>query len=104
MKCKHIHAIKLNLYLMDSKETYETYELIQESSRCAFCGSMRLVKCGLRYNKGGKKQTYKCKACGRRFSIDDGFSKMKNKPETITHALDLYFKGLSLEQLKAADN
>ena len=99
VECKHIHAVKMNVSLMDSKEIYETYELIQESSRCPFCSSYEIVKNGVRYNKSGKKQTYKCKDCRRRFSLDEGFSKMKNTPEIITLALDLYMKGLSLRKV-----
>jgi transposase-like protein len=99
VECKHIHAIQLNMSLMDSKEIYETYELMQESSRCPFCGSYEIVKNGTRYNRNGKNQTYKCKECRKRFSIDEGFSKMKNTPEIITLALDLYMKGLSLRKV-----
>ena len=99
VECKHIHAVKMNMSLMDSKEIYEAYELIQESSRCPFCGSYEIVKNGVRYNRSGKKQTYKCKDCERRFSVDEGFSKMKNTPEIITLTLDLYMKGLSLRKV-----
>ena len=97
--CKHIHAVMLQRGLMDSKEIYEIYELIQENSRCPYCGSYEIIKYGYRYNRTGRKQIYKCKDCGKRFSFDDGFSKMKNKPEIITLALDLYFKGLSLRKV-----
>ena len=99
VECKHIHAVKMNLSLMDSKEIYETYELIQARSRCPSCGSYEVVKCGFRYNKTGKVQRCKCKDCGKRFVFNDGFSKMKNKPEIITLALDLYMKGLSLRKV-----
>lgn len=99
VECKHITAVKLKLSLMDSKEVCETYEIIQERSRCPSCGSYEIVKNGVRYNKSGKVQTYKCKGCGKRFSFDEGFAKMKNKPEIITLALDLYMKGLSLRKV-----
>jgi transposase-like protein len=99
VECKHIHAVKLKLSLMDSKEIYESYELIQERSRCPSCGSYEVVRNGFRYNKSGKVQTYKCKRCGRRFCFDEGFAKMKSKPEIITLALDLYMKGLSLRKV-----
>ncbi len=99
MDCKHIHAVKLSLTLMDSKEIYETYDLMNESSRCPSCNSYNIVKNGVRYNKRGKNQTFKCKECGKRFSIDEGFSNMKHTPEIITLALDLYMKGLSLRKV-----
>ena len=84
---------------MDSKELYEIYELIQERSRCPSCGSYEVVKCGFRYSKTGRVQRCRCKNCGKRFVFDDGFLKMKNTPEIITLALDLYMKGLSLRKV-----
>ncbi len=99
VECKHIHSVKMNVTLIDSKEIYESYELIQESSRCLCCGSYEIVRNGVRYNKNGKNQTYKCKKCGKRFCVDEGFSKMKNTSEIITLALDLYMKGLSLRKV-----
>ena len=66
-----------------------------------FCkGVDCVVRNGWRYNKTGKKQRWKCIKCNKRFTEDDGFWKMKNAPETITEALDLYEVGHSLEQAK----
>jgi len=38
---------------------------------------------------------YWCKSCRHRFTPDDGFKGMRNKPKVIMAALDLYHKGLS---------
>lgn len=57
------------------------------------------VKCGLRKNKSGWVQKYKCTATGKYFTIRDGFEKMKTKPEIIVDALDLRAKGLSLHKI-----
>ena len=58
------------------------------------------MKVGYRKNKHGKVQRYKCKSCGRKFSIsEDGFRKMEYRPEIVTLALDLYFKGVSLRKI-----
>lgn len=52
---------------------------------------------GWRFNKGGfAKQIWKCNSCNRRFTLNDGFWKMKHSPETIAEAIDLYEVGHSL--------
>ena len=63
-----------------------------------FCeGVDCVIRKGYRYNKSGKKQRWNCNKCNRKFTQDDGFWKMKNSPETVTEALDLYERGFSLE-------
>lgn len=59
-----------------------------------------VIRKGYRYNKSGKKQIWKCTKCNIRFTPDYGFWKMKNTPETITEALDLYEVGHSLKEAK----
>jgi len=99
VECKHIHAVKLSLSLENSKEIYEAYKQMDESSKCRYCGSYEIIRFGSRFNKTGRRQIFKCKGCGRRFTIEDGFSRMKADPKTITSALDLYFKGVSLRKV-----
>lgn len=66
-----------------------------------FCeGGGYVARNGLRYNKSGVKQRWKCAKCNRRFTEDNGFWKMKNTPETITEAIDLYEAGHSFGQAK----
>jgi transposase-like protein len=60
-----------------------------------------IIRKGYRYNKSGKKQLWKCTLCNKKFTPDDGFWKMKNTPETITEALDLYEVGHSLKETKS---
>lgn len=56
--------------------------------RCIFCkSSADIVRAGFRYNQTGKKQKYKCNLCKRFFVPNDGFWKMKHKPEIIAEAL-----------------
>lgn len=56
-----------------------------------FCkGVEYVIRKGYRYNKSRRKQIWKCTKCKRKFTEDDGFRKMKNTPETITEAIDLY--------------
>jgi len=69
--------------------------------KCSFCNSAKRVwRKGLRYNKSGDKQMWWCNSCKRRFTPDDGFWKMKNKPEIITEACSSYKRGMSLKNVK----
>ncbi len=97
--CKHIHAVRMGLAMGDSLEIFETYKQMQESSKCRYCGSENIEKYGVRDTTRDKKQIQKCKDCGRKFTADNGFGKMKAEPEVITVALDLYFKGISLRKV-----
>src|SRR4030067_2862490 len=66
-----------------------------------FCkGVGSVIRKGYRYNKSRRKQVWKCTICNRKFTPDDGFWKMKNSPETIVEAIDLYEVGHSLEETK----
>jgi len=57
------------------------------------------VKRGFRNTGRGKVQRFYCKSCKRFFIVDEGFEKMKAAPETVTVALDLYFKGMSMRAI-----
>jgi len=70
------------------------------SSECRFCGSKNVIGRGRRKNKNGWVQRFGCKDCGRRFTLyDKRLMKMEYKPEIVTLALDLYFKGLSYRDI-----
>jgi putative transposase len=102
--CKHIHAceqIRLNEQAVSpSEEEGETVCEIDDSVLvCKFCGSQNTVKRGYRKTERGKVQRFFCKECKRFFIVDEGFEKMKATPETVTVALDLYFKGISMRAI-----
>jgi transposase-like protein len=63
-------------------------------------GVASVIRKGYRYNKVGKKQLWKCAKCNKKFTPDNGFWKMKNTPETVAEALDLYEVGHSLTATK----
>lgn len=63
---------------------------------CDKCKSTDVAKQGFRYNKTCKKQKYYCNNCKSWFVIDDGFKKMRHKPEDIARAVHLYNDGMSL--------
>ena len=52
-------------------------------------------KAGIRKNKSGGVQLFKCKDCNSKFSINLGFEKMRATPDQITMAMNLYFNGES---------
>ena len=100
VKCKHIYAVEFSLTLRAKILEEGTFVPECLAPICRFCGSDEVVKVGYRKNKHGKVQRYKCKNCGRKFSIsEDGFRKMEYRPEIVTLALDLYFKGVSLRKI-----
>ena len=62
---------------------------------CPKCKSKEIKKDGKRKTENrGKVQRYKCKCCSNIF-ITDPFARMRNTPQKITCALDLFFRGLS---------
>jgi len=65
---------------------------------CENCQSANLAKQGFRYNQTGKKQKYYCNNCKRWFVIDDGFKKMRHKPDDITRAVHQHIDGMSLSK------
>ena len=67
---------------------------------CEFCKSKNIVRAGFRYNTSGKKQRHKCNKCDGLFVVDDGFKKMKHKPEIIAEACSCYKRGMSLKDAK----
>jgi len=67
---------------------------------CPKCSSVNYAKKGFRHNTYGRKQKYRCKDCKAWFVRDDGFKRMRHKPEDITRAVHLHIDGLSLSKAK----
>jgi len=63
---------------------------------CIFCKSTKIAKDGVRHNKHGDIQKFNRKDCGRYFTINLGFERMKHNPQGITTVMQLYFSGESL--------
>ena len=59
-----------------------------------------IVKDAVTPQQNGDIQRYKCKACGKRFSVNVGFENMKASPQIITSAMQLYFTGESLRNIQ----
>lgn len=96
--CKHIYAVQFSLKLKTDIEVHSTEQQIQRVNpviSCPYCKSENVISRGKRKNQRGEVQVYGCKDCQRRFTKEIGFNRMKHTPESITLALDLYFKGMS---------
>jgi transposase-like protein len=62
---------------------------------CPKCKSIEVIRWGKRNTENrGKIQRFRCKSCSETF-IHDPFSRMRNNPQKITCALDLFCRGLS---------
>jgi transposase-like protein len=68
--------------------------------RCPYCGAGNgdVLYRGFRYNKNSTKRMRLCKRCGRKFTPDDGFLRMRFKAKDIKYALSLRKKGFSLSE------
>ncbi|GIU71207.1 MAG: hypothetical protein KatS3mg003_0686 [Candidatus Nitrosocaldaceae archaeon] len=99
VKCKHIYAVEFSLKIRNKvQDNVKVIEPININT-CIYCDSSNIVKDGIRHNKHGKIQKYRCKECKRYFTINIGFEKMKHDPKGITTAMQLYFSGESLRNV-----
>jgi len=68
---------------------------------CPNCKSTNVIKWTKRKTQNrGIIQRYKCKDCGKYFTIDDGFFRMRNNPQKITCAIDLFYRGVSTRKVQ----
>ena len=68
--------------------------------KCIFCkSSSNITLAGFRYNKSGTKQRYNCHTCKSLFVPNDGFWKMKNKPEVIAEAVSCRKRGMPFNEV-----
>ncbi|MBU1988919.1 MAG: DDE-type integrase/transposase/recombinase [Nanoarchaeota archaeon] len=68
---------------------------------CPSCNGESIKKNGTRKTENrGNIQRYKCKECSFRFTIDDGFYRMRNTPQKITQSVDLFFRGISTRKVQ----
>lgn len=69
---------------------------------CRFCKSENSIKWTTRKTQNrGIIQRYKCKDCNKYFTLDDGFLRMRNSPQKITQAVDMFFRGVSTRGTQA---
>lgn len=65
--------------------------------RCKFCASTRVVKNGMSREQ---TQNWLCRSCGKAFVDSNGIPYMKVPLGEVADAVDSYFKGMSLNQIK----
>jgi putative transposase len=94
-KCKHVWAVEFSFRMRVAVST-EALAPITETDSCVFCGSNHIRRDGVRHNRAGDLQKFECLQCGKYFTINLGFEKMKHNPKGITMAMQLYFSGESL--------
>lgn len=94
--CKHIYAVNflLNLptMLLMNREAFDR--------NCPYCGSSRTILKGFRYNKSGAVRIRRCKNCGKWFKDAMLADEKGNNALLYVVALDLYYKGLSVREIK----
>ncbi len=98
--CKHINAIIFFNKLKNRVET-EDFNLngIIDKKECPECQSPNISKQGIRKNKSGSKQKYKCLNCGAYFILD--LTKhLKCNARMVCLVLDMYYKGNSLRDIQ----
>ncbi len=68
---------------------------------CPHCKKDSIVKRGSFKTKAhGKQQRYFCKSCNKKFIIRTGFYRMRNTPQKITCAIDLFYRGVSTRKVQ----
>ena len=100
--CKHVNALRLWLKAKEATEQTDTFELpktVLSFEHCRFCNSVDLLRWGYRKTKQGKRPRFKCRTCGRRFVVDEGFLKHRYDPKIVTLCLDMFYKGTSLRKI-----
>ena len=101
VKCKHAFAVELSLQIRRRIENARRVVPLDYQS-CLTCGSQRIKKDGLLHNKGGDIQRFECLECGKRFTHNVGFERMRASPKVITMAMQMYFGGASLRSVQKA--
>jgi transposase-like protein len=99
VKCKHIFAVELSLKMREQVSKNIVIEEVAVSN-CLYCHSSNIKKFGVRRNKSGGIQRFLCADCGKTFSVNIGFERMKHNPQAITSAMQLYFSGESLRNTR----
>ncbi len=98
--CKHINAIIMFNKLKNKVEIddFQVDDVIEEKA-CPSCKSSKILKQGMRKNKSGIKQKYKCQECGAYFVLDPAKG-IKGNARILCLALDMYYKGNSLRDIQ----
>jgi transposase-like protein len=99
--CKHIKIV-LELIMKNKCYRNNIFRIMERASLelCKYCDSGRITKKGIRKNKNGNIQIFKCLDCKKKFSSNFGFEKMRNNENIITGALQMYYSGMSVRDIE----
>ena len=94
--CRHISAyverMKTPIRELGSGSTLSDRAQIS----CRGCGSTNYKKAGIKKNKYGNAQIYRCKTCNKRFvHAEPGFERLTHGPQVIASALNMVMSGMS---------
>jgi hypothetical protein len=78
--CKHIHAVLFSQSIR-AEVKIRIIKPIENLNQCIYCGSSNLKKKGIRKNKTGNLQKFLCRDCGKYFTFNIGFERMKHNPK-----------------------
>lgn len=68
---------------------------------CSHCKNENVIKWTKRKTENrGLIQRYKCNNCNKTFVLDDGFFRMRNAPQKVTCAIDLFYRGVSTRKVQ----
>ncbi len=100
VECKHILSCYISKELRHKIIANSDVDEIETNLEFSCeCGSKNFKKDGVRKNKACKIQRYRCLECNKRFCNNIGL-RSKVPAKAITASLDLYFKGVSLRQVR----
>ena len=86
VKCKHIWAIE-SAQRCTSRSKPLSFSNLSRSRTVLNADQGSIKKAGIRHNKSGAIQRYSCMDCGKLFSINPGFERMKHNPKAVTAAM-----------------
>lgn len=101
--CKHVWAV-IHFFILKRRPPPPENDLHgpdeTDNLLCPNCDSPVHNLCGKRPTEvRGDVQRYQCKACHHKYITPSAFTRMKATPLAITVAMDLHFKGLSLNEI-----
>lgn len=75
--------------------------MISNKIVCLHCKNENVIKWTKRKTENrGLIQRYKCNNCNKTFTLDDGFFRMRNTPQKVTCAMDLFYRGVSTRKVQ----